>query len=297
MPNDVSRRELLSALGIGALAAKTAGGADESPQFSRLDHLEFFVSNVEKSAAFYAQVFGAEVMKNNRTTRRYVRLGAAYMAMDTGPQLRVDHICAGIPGFQIASMHAQLEKRGVAYRDYPSGNDLSVGDPEGVVRLQLAADDGWSALARGTASPESVPVNGDPRQQPRPAIFHPLGLDHVLLNVPDPEKSAAFYEKILGPVAQRNVLDAHNAFAVRDNRIWFQVGTSRIGLLKTPDGQRAGVNHFCVLATVFDYDAAVKKLEQVGAKIEMPEVAGAPEFRDPDGYLVQVMARGGVRSK
>ena len=285
MPNDVSRRELLSALRIGALAAKTAAGADEPPQFSSLDHLEFFVSNVEKSAAFYAQVFGAEVMKNNRTTRRYVRLGAAYMAMDT-PQLRVDHICAGIPGFQIASIHAQLEKRGVAYRDYPSGNDLSVGDPEGVVRFQLAAVDGWSALARGTASPESVPVNGDPLQRPRQAIFHPLGLDHVLLNVPDPEKSAAFYEKILGPVAQRN-----------NSRIWFQVGTSRIGLLKTPDGQRAGVNHFCVLATVFDYDAAVKMVEQAGAKIEMPEVAGAPEFRDPDGYLVQVMARDRVRSK
>jgi catechol 2,3-dioxygenase-like lactoylglutathione lyase family enzyme len=279
MPNDVSRRELLSALGIGALAVQTAPGADESPQFSSLDHLEFFVSNIEKSTAFYAQVFGAEVMKNNRTTRRYVRLGTAYMAMDTGPQLRVDHICAGIPGFQIASMHAQLEKRGIAYRDYPSGNDLSVGDPDGGVRLQLAADDGWSALARGTASPESVPVNGM-------AIFHPLGLDHVLLNVSDPEKSVAFYEKTLGPVAQRN-----------NNRIWFEVGTSRIGLLKTPDGQRAGVNHFCVLATAFDYDAAVKKLEQAGAKIEMPEVAGAPEFRDPDGYLVQVMAGGRVRAK
>jgi catechol 2,3-dioxygenase-like lactoylglutathione lyase family enzyme len=286
MPNDVSRRELLSALGIGALAVQTAAGADESPQFSSLDHLEFYVSNVEKSTTFYAQAFGAEVMKNNRTTRRYVRLGASYMAMDTGPQLRVDHICAGIPGFRIANMHAQLEKLGVAYRDYPSGNDLSVGDPEGGVRLQLAAADGWSALARGTASPESVLVNGDPLQRPRQAIFHPLGLDHVLLNVPDPEKSAEFYEKILGPVAQRN-----------NNRIWFQVGTSRIGLLKTPDGQRAGVNHFCVLATVFDYDAAVKKLEQAGAKIEMPEVAGAPEFRDPDGYLVQVMARDRVRGK
>jgi catechol 2,3-dioxygenase-like lactoylglutathione lyase family enzyme len=284
MPNDVSRRELLSALGIGALVVQTAAGADESPQFSGLDHLEFFVSNVEKSTALYAQTFGAEVMKNNRTSRRYVRLGAAYMAMDTGPQLRVDHICAGIPGFRIATTHAQLEKLGVAYRDYPSGNDLSVGDPDGGVRLQLAADNGWSALARGTASPESVLVNGDPLQ-PGMGIFHPLGLDHVLLNVPDPEKSAAFYQKILGPVAQRN-----------NSRIWFQVGTSRIGLLKTPDGQRAGVNHFCVLATAFDYDAAVKKLEQAGAKIEAPEVAGAPEFRDPDGYLVQVMARDRART-
>jgi catechol 2,3-dioxygenase-like lactoylglutathione lyase family enzyme len=275
----VSRREMLSALGIGALAPRAIRAAEEPLHFSGLDHLEFFVSNVEKSAAFYAQVFGAEVMKNNRTTRRYVRLGSAYMAMDTGPQLRVDHICAGIRGFQIASMHALLEQRGIAYRDYPSGNDLSIGDPDGGVRLQLAADNGWSALAAGTASPESLSVDGNPSQRPRGAIFHPLGLDHVLLNVPDPEKSAAFYEKALGPVAQRN-----------NNRIWFQVGTSRVGLLKTPDGQRAGVNHFCVLASVFDYADSIKKLEQAGAKIEKPEVAGAPEFRDPDGYLVQVTA-------
>jgi catechol 2,3-dioxygenase-like lactoylglutathione lyase family enzyme len=279
MLDAVSRREMLSALGIGALAPRAIRAAEEPVHFSGLDHLEFFVSNVEKSAAFYAQVFGAEVMKNNRTTRRYVRLGSAYMAMDSGPQLRVDHICAGIPGFQIASMHALLGQRGIAYRDYPSGNDLSIGDPDGGVRLQLAADNGWNALAAGTASPESVYPDGNPTQRPRTAIFHPLGLDHVLLNVPDPEKSAAFYEKVLGPLTQRN-----------NNRIWFQVGTSRVGLLKTPDGQRAGVNHFCVLAAVFDYADSIKKLEQAGAKIERPEVAGAPEFRDADGYLVQVMA-------
>ena len=96
MPNDVSRRELLSALGIGALAAKTAAGADEPPQFSSLDHLEFFVSNVEKSAAFYAQVFGAEVMKNNRTTRRYVRLGAAYRPAESAVTVRTTPVAVSL---------------------------------------------------------------------------------------------------------------------------------------------------------------------------------------------------------
>jgi hypothetical protein len=49
------------------------------------------------------------------------------------------------------------------------------------------------------------------------------------------------------------------------------------------------VNHFCVSATTFEYDAVIKKLEHAGAKPGEPEVAGAPEFRDPDGILVQVM--------
>ncbi|MBV8843196.1 MAG: VOC family protein, partial [Bryobacterales bacterium] len=188
-----------------------------------------------------------------------------------GQQIKVDHICAGLPGFDIAGMHDYLRQHGIEYRDYPSGKDLSVGEPDGGVRLQLASDHGWQALLGGTASPESVPAGGE-------AIFRPAGIDHILLNVDDPETSAAFYATIFGPVAQRN-----------NNRIWFQVGTSRVGLLKTPQGAKPGVNHFCVAAAPFEYGAAVMKLEQAGAKVEMPEVAGAPEFRDPDGYLVQVM--------
>jgi catechol 2,3-dioxygenase-like lactoylglutathione lyase family enzyme len=50
------------------------------------------------------------------------------------------------------------------------------------------------------------------------------------------------------------------------------------------------VNHYCVSAAPFNYDAVMKKLEQAGARLEEPEVKGAPEFRDPDGYLLQVMA-------
>ena len=106
-----------------------------------------------------------------------------------------------------------------------------------------------------------------------------MGLDHILLNAPDPEASAAFYAKILGPITQRN-----------NGRIWFQTGRSRVGLLKTLEGQKAGVNHFCVSAAPFDYAAVTKKLEEANVKVEKPELAGAPEFRDPYGLLIQVMA-------
>ncbi len=100
-----------------------------------------------------------------------------------------------------------------------------------------------------------------------------------LLNVADPEKSAAVYEKIFGAVAER-----------KNNRIWFQTGRSRIGLLPSPEGQRAGVNHFCVAAAPFNYAAAAKKLEAAGATVERSDDPAAPQFRDPDGFLVQVMS-------
>ena len=266
------RREMLAMLGASTVAMHKALAADAALHFTALDHLEFLVSDVEKSAAFYTRVFGNTVLKNNKTTRRYLKLGPSYIAMDRNAQgaINVDHFCAGIPGFDVASVHSYLDGKGIAYRDFPSGKDLAVPDPDGT-RLQLATDNGWAQLLTGTASPEAISIDGE-------AIFRPTGIDHILLNVTDPEKSAAFYEKILGPVTQRN-----------NNRIWFQTGTGRIGLLKTPAGEKAGVNHYCVAVEKFDYDNAARKLQQAGVKFDMPEIAGAPDLRDPDGYRVQVM--------
>ena len=271
----MDRRSALGLLGAGAFAVRDAAAADPGLRFTGLDHVEFTVSDVEKSLAFYVQIFGNVVMKNNQTTRRYIKLGGCYIALDKaqGNQaeaIRVDHYCAGIEAFNVAGVHAYLQHNNIAYRDFPSGKDLAVADPDGI-RTQLATTDGWTQLTAGTASPESVPAGAGP-------IFRPTGLDHILLNVSDPEKSAAFYANIFGPVTQR-----------RNNRIWFQAGKSRIGLLQTPSGQRPGVNHYCVSAEAFDYDGVVKKLEQAGAKVEAPEVAGSPQFRDRDGFLVQVM--------
>lgn len=263
------RREMLGMLGASAIAIRNAVAAEAALRFTALDHVEFLVSDVEKSAAFYARVFGDTVLKNNKTTRRYVKIGASYIAMDKG-EMHVDHFCAGIPGFDVAAVHRYLDGKGIMYRDFPSGKDLAVPDPDGT-RLQLAADNGWAQLLTGTASPEAVAIGGE-------AIFRPTGIEHILLNVTDPEKSAAFFEKILGPVTQRN-----------NNRIWFRAGTGRIGLLKTPDGEKAGVNHYCVSVEKFDYDSVVKRLQQAGVKVEKPEIAGAPDLRDPDGYRVQVM--------
>jgi catechol 2,3-dioxygenase-like lactoylglutathione lyase family enzyme len=263
------RREMLGVLGAGAFAVSKAAAADSALRFTALDHVEFLVSDVEESAAFYARVFGNSVLRNNKTTRRYVKIGASYLAMDKG-QVQVDHVCAGIPNFDVAAVHAYLDAKGIAYRDFPSGKDLAVADPDGT-RLQLATDNGWAQLLGGTASPETISSAGE-------AIFRPTGIDHILLNVTDPEKSAAFYEKILGPVTQRN-----------NNRIWFQAGTGRIGLLKTPAGEKAGVNHYCVSVAAFDYDTAVKKLQQAGVKLDRAEIAASPDLRDPDGYRVQVM--------
>lgn len=269
-----SRRDVLrnmSAASLAALAARPASAAEAPPHFSALDHIEFSVSDLTQSVSFYARIFGNDLYKNKRAEKRYLKLGPTYLGIDHGTApLRVDHHSVGIAGFDIAALHTFLDHQGVAYKDYPSGRDLYFTDPDGT-RTQLSTENSWNTLVPNTAAPEAFPVQGEP-------IFRPTGMDHILLNVSDPEKSAAFYAQVFGPVSQRN-----------NNRIWFQVGKSRVGLLKTPEGARAGVNHYCISAERFDYAASIKKLEQAGAKVVSPEAAGAAEFRDPDGFLVQVM--------
>ncbi len=267
----ITRREALARFCVSTLTAASALAApDDALHFTALDHIETSAPDSAKTAAFYARLFGAPVWKNNKTARRYVMLGSRYIAIENARQpLGVDHFSVGIEGFVVADIHAWLKQRAIAYRDYPSGKDLNVDDPDGI-HIQLSADNTWADMKDRLASPEASPQVASP-------IFQPTGLDHIVLNVSDLEKSVAFYAQIFGPAVQI------------DNRIWLRAGKSRIGLLQAPAGTRTGVNYFCVSAAAFKFAAALKKLEEAGARVERPEAAGVPEFRDPDGLLVQVV--------
>jgi catechol 2,3-dioxygenase-like lactoylglutathione lyase family enzyme len=269
----LTRREALSAIGMGMCAAARPFAQSAVPEFDGVDHVEFYVSQVERTRTFFAAVFGGTLLRNASASKSYVRAGSAYLAFErprtAGGPLVTDHVSVAIRNIEMARVHALLDARGIAYRDYPSGRDTAIVDGDGI-RIQLSPENGWSLLKPPTFAPDAVVLQEE-------AVFRPVGIEHVLLNVADPEASARFYEKVFGPVSRRN-----------NDRIWFQLGRSRIGLLKTPDGQRSGVNHFCVSAQPFDYNAAIARLAALGAKIEPQELPGAPSFRDPDGMLVQV---------
>ncbi len=149
-----------------------------------------------------------------------------------------------------------------------------VADPDGI-QLQFFKMNSWNDLS-ATASPEQVPASR--------VIVEPTGIDHVLLRVTDLAKSEQFYSKLFGPVTQRNA----------NGRIFFQVGKSRIAVTTADAAHPVGVDHFCVASPKFDYAEVTKKLEAAGAKVQPPEVQGAPEFHDPENILVQVMTPRGA---
>jgi len=265
----MTRRDVLGFFGAGALILRRPGQEDPTPAFSALDHIEFFVSNVEKSRDFFVRIFGNTLLSRNN--KRYLKLGATYMAFEqprANGEIKVDHTSVAIKGLEMPKLHAFLEQRGIAYQDYPSGRDTAVVDADGI-RMQLSPENGWGLLNPATFTAEKIAMTEEP-------VFRPVSMDHVVLNVSDPEKSAAFYQKFLGVPTRSN------------NRIWFHAGASRIGLQQTPTGQHPGVYYFCVKADSFNTETATRRLQQAGAKVEMPEVPGTIRFRDLDGYLIQV---------
>jgi hypothetical protein len=123
--HSINRREAIQALGaaIGAGALTGQAVASDAPlHFTALDHVEISVPDAAKSAALYARIFGSPIWKNNKTPRRYVKLGPCYIAIEQGREpFGVDHFSAGIEGYRIADIHSYLDQRSITYRDYPTG--------------------------------------------------------------------------------------------------------------------------------------------------------------------------------
>lgn len=267
----LDRRKILQVFAAGVISRALPIPQIEEPQLAGLDRIEFYVSSVEKSRDFYVQLFGTPL--KNRNGKRYVKLGSSYMAFEVprgaGGQVRIDHFSVSIRNLEMPKLHAYLEQRGIMYQDYPSGRDTAVVDSEGI-RTQLSPENGWRFIDTPNFPDEPITVQSEP-------VFQPASLESVVLNVADPEKSAAFYQRFLAPPAARNA-----------GIIWFQAGKSRVGLQRTPENEKAGVHHFCVSAARFDYNTAVQRLRQLDA--EPLQAAPGIEFRDPDGFRIQVLS-------
>ena len=130
MPYRITRRETLGLLAAGTLSAQSS-----RLEFAAIDHIEFYVSDVEKSRDFFVRLFGNTVLKNASASKRYLKLGSAYMAFEkprtAGGAITVDHYSTSIKGIDMAKVHAHLEARSIPFRDLDlSQNKLEVGANE-----------------------------------------------------------------------------------------------------------------------------------------------------------------------
>ena len=123
------------------------------------------------------------------------------------------------------------------------------------------------------------------------------GMDHIVLNVRDVERSLEFYTEVLGlsPERVESWRAGKNGFpSVRLNE------TTIIDLARVKDGQAPpsgspNVNHFC-LSTDDDMDSCVADLKKHGIALESDPhrnwgargEAISIKFRDPDNNQVEI---------
>jgi len=269
--NPMTRRDALFVLAAAAAPqARAEGGLLRA---TRVDHIGLAVGDIDKEMLFYSHLFGAEVLKDSRTPKRYLRLGPCYVAIapaTAGEAKRIDHFSIGIENFNAPEMRALLEKAGFKVSGSDLGGGLFVTDPGGV-SIQIWDDQSWRKLIPPYAAPEAGPK--------MEALFHPRGMHHVAIQSGDQAETKEFYQKLFGEPGLNTSTPPQPSFPA---------GDTRIILYNPATGKPAKIDHFSVLVDNFEAKSAVKAVKDLGAKAELSKQGTLNEFYDPEGIRLQV---------
>jgi len=265
-----TRREVLAALAaMSAAPAAFAQGSQLPLRTSGLEHVGFSVSDPQRSAAFYGRIFDPQIFQEmSPPLRYYCRLGIGYVAFggNTTAPARVDHFCATVENYRLEDMRAELKTRGINLTGTDGFN--AVTDPDGI-RMQFMA-------MPGGLLPTIIPST---RVTQDDAICEAVGLDHVVLRVPDPGRSADFYRMFFGQETARDR---------NPERIWFTAARTRLGLEPVATGEAPHINRFGVRVAAFDREAVTRKLGAIGVTLLPSTGDTLLRFCDADGVAVEL---------
>ena len=269
-----TRREALTMIAAAAAApAALSAQASQLPlKTSGLEHVGFTAPDPQKSAAFYGRIFDPQIFQEMMPPLRYYcRLGIGYVAFGPNPNTnptaaaRIDHFCATVEDYRLEEMRAELKTQGLNLAGAPGFN--AVTDPDGI-RMQFMATPGGLLQ---TIIPSTRVTQDD-------AICEAVGLDHVVLHVPDLEKSAGFYRKFFGMETARDR---------NPERIWFTAARTRLGLEKAATGQMPHIDRFGIRVAAFDPQAVARKLGAIGVTV-LSTGKNRLSFRDAVGIAVEL---------
>ena len=227
----IDRRQLMQALGLTATAAFAAsvspevdgicgGGAQMAMSGGTIlkavayNHINYQVSDYAKVRDFYVNLFGMKLVYDDGKqcsvecgdppNAIYIRPlnkpldraapGNWSAQMGTG---NVDHFAFSIENFELESVGAELTRRGLDPK--PDGAYAwSIKDPSGIT-MQICATHG---VFPGAASPTAKESDGTKNLSSIPGPdgkgFKAYAVSHLVLNVPDVDKSRDFYTTCWG---------------------------------------------------------------------------------------------------
>ena len=101
----LTRREALSIALAGLFSPARLSAQETSLEFDAVDHVEFHVSQVDRTKDFFARVFGNTLLKNASATKNYLKIGSAYLAFErprtAGGALTTDHVSVAIRNIEM----------------------------------------------------------------------------------------------------------------------------------------------------------------------------------------------------
>ena len=293
---DLSRRDFVAGLGVAASLPflDLSAAAGQAParllplNTPKIDHLDVIVPNVEASARFYMGVFNTTLHAQpfQGGFRYFVLFGdlpanrqVGYLAIgdSRGRGTYIGHFCTSVFDYRrdsaaiMAALTEAVAKEGLGKLSGGGGVGGIFSDPDGIEIQFLPAPD--------TLVTAAVP---SPLVEPHKGLVTPRGVDHVLLHVSDLAKGVQFYRILYGKEASRDKAP---------ERVWFQIGDTRLGLEQAATGQKPHIAHFGVKVAPFDRRAVTEGLTKLGAKIvPAPDEVGVLRFTDLDGISVELNA-------
>jgi len=227
------------------------------------------VPDQDAASKFYGMIFDPQLFQEmSPPLRYYCRLGIGYVAFGgnaTAPA-RMDHFCATVAGYRLEEMRADLASQGIRLTGSEGFHALT--DPDGI-RMQFM----------GTPGGLLPTIIASTRVTQDDAICEAVGLDHVVVQVPDLEKSAEFYRKFFGRETARDR---------NPERIWFTASRTRLGLEKVAAGQMPHIDRFGIRVAAFNRQAVTRKLDAAGVMVLPSTGDNLLRFRDADGFTVEL---------
>ena len=249
-------------MGIAAGAGVALAQSQLPLHSSGLEHVGYTAPDAQKSAAFFGRIFDPQIFQEMMPPYRYYcRVGIGYLAF--GPAnngvATMDHFCATIEDYRLEDMRAELKAQGIALNGAPGYNALT--DPDGI-RMQFMATPGGLLQ---TIIPSTRVTQDD-------AVCQAIGLDHIVLSVPDVDKSAQFYSKFYGQPSRSG------------GRAWFRIAKTQLGLQKGEAGKKAGIDHVSVRVAAYDKNRITERLKKIGVEILPSTDEKLLRFKDYNGF-------------
>ena len=290
--HSVSRRTFIAATVLPAFGSMAAPAAQTRPLLPlntpKLDHLDIIVPDVAAAARFYMAVFNTALHAQpfQGGQRYFILLGdlpanrqVGYVAIgdSRGRGSYIGHFCTSVFDYRrdsaaiMAAITDATAKAGLGPITQGTGVGGIFSDPDGIEIQFLPAPD--------TVVTAAVPSD---LVEPRKGMVTPRGVDHVLLHVANLQKGVQFYEILYGKPATREA---------KPERVWFQIGDTRLGLEQVPAGQKPHIAHFGIKVAAFDRQMVTAGLTKLGAQVmPAPEEPNVLRFRDLNGIAVELAA-------